>query len=328
MHFERILRGKKLILLFNDSYKLYLESNRDLEERFNAFNFKEDLRYSWRERDFLDHFKNNFFSILMTSILKSASISEKRVVLYTSLLSCLRQIITSVDNIIDKENKGIIFLRSLDNHTINNSLITLASHNVIHRILEELGGNSRADIEIIDRIQRIAMGEGKRDGGLYTTYPERDYIRDEIHRAIGGELLELALCCPKVLENSEKLTAYGRGLYRVGMALQALDDLCDIEEDLRDNKVNLAVAHLMEDFNYKKEDLLRDSFSIGSEENREFLGKYMKGIYEDLIEGFKILRENGYPIDETDLRYLMRFLFKVRGVEKLWDIMRKTSMEK
>ena len=118
MHFERILRGKTLILLFNDSYKLYLESNRDLEERFNAFSFREEFTYSWKETDFFDNFKKNFFSILMTSILKNSDISEKRVVLYTSLLSCLRQLITSVDNIIDRESKGIIFLKSSGNDII------------------------------------------------------------------------------------------------------------------------------------------------------------------------------------------------------------------
>lgn len=327
MHFERILRGRKLILLFNDSYKIYLESNRDLEERFNSFSFREDLMYSWREMDFLDHFKKNFFSILMTSLLKSSDISERRVVLYTGLLSCLRQIITSVDNIIDNEDKGIIFLKSSDNYIINNSLITLASHNVMYRILEELEDRCETDIQIIEKIQRIAAGEGRRNEDLYTTYPRRDYIKDTIHSAIGGELLELALCCPKSLESSKKLDDYGRGLYCIGMALQALDDLCDIEEDLRDSKVNLAVANLLEEFYYKREELLQPSFDIKAEENRKFLEGYLKGIYKDLAEGFSILRENGYPIDEDDLRYLMKFLFKVRGVGELWTIMRETSLE-
>lgn len=328
MHFERILRGKTLILLFNDSYKLYLESNRDLEERFNAFSFREEFTYSWKETDFFDNFKKNFFSILMTSILKNSDISEKRVVLYTSLLSCLRQLITSVDNIIDRESKGIIFLKSSGNDIINNSLISLAAHNVMNRILEDLGDNRGADIEIIEKIQSIAMGEGIREEGLYEAYPNEEYIREEIHKAIGGELLELALCCPKTLENSERLTAYGRGLYRIGMALQALDDLCDIEEDLEEDKVNLAVSGLIRKFNCSKEELFKTSFHIGSEENREFVESYLDVIYTDLTEGFKILRESGYPIDETDLKYLMKFLFKVRGVEELWETMREGSLMK
>ena len=328
MHFERILRGRRLILLFNDSYKLYLESNSDLEKRFNAFSFGEEFDYSWKEDDFLDHFKKNFFSILMTSILKNSDISEKRVVLYTSLLSCLRQVITSVDNIIDRESKGIIFLKNSGNDIINNSLISLAAHNVMNRILEELGDSHGADIKIIEKIQSIAMGESRRDEEQYETYPQKEYIREKIHSAIGGELLELALCCPKTLESSQKLTAYGRGLYRIGMALQALDDLCDIEEDLEDNKVNLAVSRLIEESGCNRENLSVTSFDINSEKNKVFVEGYLNSIHADLIEGFKILRENGYPIDEADLKYLMKFLFKVRGVDELWEIMREATQRK
>ncbi len=155
---------------------------------------------------------------------------------------------------------------------------------------------------------------------LYGIYPSTEYVINEIHKGIGGELLELSLCVPKTLEFSDKLSFYSKGLFKIGMALQGLDDLCDMKEDYKDGKVNLAIAKLIEDKKYSFRELQKVSFDEILEGDKDFVRIYLNIIGKKLFEGFNILQENGYPLGISDLKFLMRFLFKIRGLENFWKI--------
>ncbi len=61
MYFDKILSGKKVISLFNSSYKLYIMSTKDLEKRYNNFEFSNNFEYGWNTGSFLGNFKKKLF---------------------------------------------------------------------------------------------------------------------------------------------------------------------------------------------------------------------------------------------------------------------------
>jgi len=322
MYLNGILQGKKLIKLFNESQKIYRESVRELKKSYNSYTFSDEITYSFNENKLLETFKKNFFSILMTSIFVESGIDRRRCIDYTKLLTCLRQIVTSTDNIIDNEEKGQITIKGMASIVVKNNLISIASQNIMNEVLKDLGDEGSGGKSIVEKFYNIARGESMRDEALYKEYPGKEFIREEIHQGIGGELLELSLVVPKLLETNKRLVDYSRGLYKVGMALQALDDFCDMNEDLEDNKVNLGVGILIGELKYSREDLMASGFFTKSDGDdiKTFMKEYLKEVTIEASEGFRVLGEAGYPIVEGDIRYLLKYLFKIRGLEHLWDI--------
>ncbi len=200
----------------------------------------------------------------------------------------------------------------------------MVCQNIFHNTLKDLGDDS-GDVSrvILEKIHSVAVSEGLRDENLYKVYPSPDYIKEKIHKGIGGELLQLSLWAPMELEKSAEIGRFSSGLYDIGMSLQGLDDLSDMEEDLASEKVNLGISYLINDLSFEKKDL-KLKFWISDEnvtgEFNNFLSEYLKGCIENSLEGFEKLRVGGYPVTREEARILMKILFKLRGLEKLWEI--------
>lgn len=305
-----LLKGSNNILLEAEKQikKELLNQNLDLILKTNSKNFKESL-------------KANFFSLLMISILKNEKIEYERLVEYTKIIIHTRQIITSTDNIIDKENKGIIFSKSLKNLVVANTLINLYCKNSISKSLSKLGDESfRADDTLLKYIDLIAVSESKRDV-LEGNYPSSNKIIDEIHSGIGGRLLELSLIAPIALESGEikkKLQDYSTGLYWIGMALQELDDFFDMKEDYENEKYNLYTGKYLEKFNPSESDLVKIL------DNREFItetfSEDLKNVKINTEKGLNIFKDQGFPIGKSDFKPLLKELFKIRGLKKEFSI--------
>lgn len=307
--------SKTNIKLFKESYNVYNKTTKSLEEDFQGFEFYDDMNFKWRREDFLSSFKNNFFSLLMTSLLIKGC-GKKNIVIYSQIISCIRQIITSTDNIIDKEDKGILFIPNIKNNVVKNVLLTMASQNLIEDYSVKLCGNNSISKEIINRVHKIAISESKRDEEQYVVYPTPEYVKNIIHSGIGGELLEISMVAPKMIENSKVLENFSKGLFKIGMGLQALDDLCDIEEDLLENKVNYAVSKLI--LAEKSIEELKENPDIVPDDS--FIAAYTKEVLDDTLEGFKYLRQNGFPLTKGDVNILLKHLFKIRGLHKFYKL--------
>jgi hypothetical protein len=107
------------------------------------------------------------------------------------------------------------------------------------------------------------------------------------------------------------------------MSLQALDDLSDIEEDLSAKKVNLGVSHLIYDYSFEKIDLkinLENFDRNLTGEVMEFLSEYVEKCIEKSLDGFEKLKDGGYPVSRKESLILIKILFKLRGLEQLWEI--------
>ena len=291
------MKNLELINLFKKSNNLYLKILQELENDYNSFNFKNSIIFSYSGL-FLINFKKNFFTLLMISILIKSKLNEKQIISYGKIIFCLRSIVTSTDNIIDNENKSITKINGIVEIVSNNIFNLMIHQNIINNEIKSKNCSSIVFKELLEKLFYIAKSESLRNISLYNKYPSVNIIEKDIHEGIGGELLQLSLVVPLLLEDNNLLKDYNEGLFHIGMALQALDDLTDIEEDDKTGKVNLATAFLYNSLN--KEDSINN---------------YLITALEKALYGFQIFEKIGYPIDRKTAIFLLKKLFKIRGVD-------------
>ena len=162
---NHILLGKLLI----EAFKILGVAQKEIEEEIKNFKFTKDLELDFKNMNFKESFKKNFFTLLIISLLLESKISKKNIIRYTKIIVYLRQIVTSTDNIIDDENKGLIFIKSLKNKVVSNSLVMLTCQNLLTKECLELSdGKDMAVKKIFDKIYLIAISESLRDISQYS----------------------------------------------------------------------------------------------------------------------------------------------------------------
>lgn len=299
---NHILLGKLLM----NAFKILGKAQNEIENDLKNFKFTKELEIDFKNINFKESFKKNFFTLLIISILLESKVSKKHIVSYSKIITYLRQIVTSTDNIIDNENKGLIFIKNLKNKTVSNSLIMLTCQNFLTKECLELNeGKDLAVKKIFDKIYLIALSESLRDKAQYLEYPNEKYILEKIHSGIGGELLKISLEAPLAIEENIKLKEYSNGIFEIGMALQALDDFFDIEEDEESGKINLLKSALL--YSEKGEEVVRE--------------EYLKKVSENAYNGFKILEDNEFPINKKEAKKVLKKLFELRGLKEYVSIL-------
>lgn len=308
---KHLMKNLKLSRLLLSSSYILKEIQENIEKDFSNFPFKEDIIFDFKNNSsYSDIFKKNFFTLLMLSILVQSKVPKERIVSYGKIIILLRQIVTSTDNIIDNEEKGSIFFKSLENITVKNNFLSLICQDLLTKeCLKISNSNYNVSNLIFEELYSIASSESLRDSNLYDNYPSSDYILNKIHNGIGGKLLEISLVIPKFVEKSTLLDNYSLGLYEIGMSLQAMDDLFDVREDIDSSKINLALSKFLEknsDIKVSTFDKLDDNFSIN----------FLEHVIKSSFHGFSILKDNGFPISHSDARQMLKKLFKLRGLEE------------
>ncbi|MEG0235770.1 MAG: class 1 isoprenoid biosynthesis enzyme [Cetobacterium sp.] len=299
---NHILLGKLLM----NAFKILGKAQNEIENDLKNFKFTKELEIDFKNINFKESFKKNFFTLLIISILLESKVSKKHIVSYGKIITYLRQIVTSTDNIIDNEDKGLIFIKNLKNKTVSNSLIMLTCQNLLTKECLELNeGKDLAVKKIFDKIYLIALSESLRDKAQYLEYPTEKYILEKIHSGIGGELLKISLEAPLAIEENIKLKEYSNGIFEIGMALQALDDFFDIEEDEESGKINLLKSALL--YSEKGEEVVRE--------------EYLKKVSENAYNGFKILEDNEFPINKKEAKKVLKKLFELRGLKEYVSIL-------
>lgn len=316
-----IIGNIKLSKLMKNAYKNYLEIEKSIEKRLEDLNYNENIVFPNKNLSFIESYKKNFFTFLMLSILENMKIKKGKILKYGEIIFCLRTIITSTDNMIDNENKGVIILKNIENHTVNNTLLILTMQNVLNLILKELKASDSTMSFILNKIYSVAKSESQRDSTKYSKYPNPEYVINEIHKGIGGELLQLSLWVPSILESDKELVnKYNDSLFDIGMALQGLDDLCDMEEDFKASQVNLGISKLIYEFNIDKDNFYNKiDFKSLSREYSEMHNLYVKQCIKTALQGFEKLNHLDYPISKKDSVVLLKYLFELRGIKELWD---------
>lgn len=290
----------ELLSLLRKSHKICQIGLQELDEKYKSLAFHQKIQFALPS-SFAFDFQKNFFTLLMISILIKTEIAEERIISYGKIIFCLRNIVTSTDNIIDKEDKNLTKIQGISNPVANNVFNLLLHQTILFQELEKLSLDSSSMEKILEEFLWIAESKGNREVALYQEYPSVKEVEEKIHTGIGGKLLQIALTLPLQAEKNKVLEEYNRGLFEIGMSLQALDDLMDIEEDFKEKKINLAVA-----FQKEQKDISQEIW----EEN------YLAKTLQRAFTGFQILEKEGYPIDHKTSIYLLKNLFILRGVDK------------
>lgn len=300
--------------------KIYNSVLEEVEKGLENLNFSKDIRIE--RSNIRENFKKNFFSLFMLTLIEFIEKDRKKVIDYGKALYYLRGIITCTDNIIDNEKKGVIFLDGIKEEITENTLLTLVLQRELEDLLNKLDkGKKNLSNKVLGSIYLIAKSEGLRERKLYETYPSYQEVLEKIHSGIGGELLKIGVLVPTTLGEDLRFEKIGEALYNFGLSLQGLDDLCDIKEDYNLGKINLATTYFMERLDIKEEEAKK--IDILGEEVRELTEKYLKEIMKFSTKTFIILEELGYPITEKISDKIIGQLFKVRGLEPLWKLIKK-----
>lgn len=295
---------------FIQSFETLKTCQKEITLELKQYNFFNELSINYSNINFITSFKKNFFTILMLSLIHESGISKTRAISYGKIIIALRQIVTSVDNILDNEKKGSIFINSLNNPLVENSFISLVFQDLLTKeILKLSPTNTKVNIVLLEDIYSIAKGESIRKREFYKEYPSSKFIFENIHSEIGGKLLEISLTIPKLVENNPKITAFSDGLFTIGMSLQALDDFFDMEEDFYNKDVNLATAKYSEEFNINEYQI--DFKNI----NTSFTEKYLTETISTAYSGFFKLQKAGFPIDLKEIKFILKKLFILRGLK-------------
>lgn len=301
---------KELIL----AYGLLQDTQKELKKDFNNTTISKDITFKFSNENFYTSFKKNFFTILMISLLRQSKIPQNRIISYSKIILLLRQIITSVDNILDNEKKGMLFIECFDNIIVENSYINLICQDLltkeILRLQSETNNNIPGNI-ILEKIYSIAKGENRRNISLYNIYPDSDYIIENIHSQIGGELLEISLTAPCLLEkNNYFLSKFSEGLFTIGMSLQAIDDFFDMKEDYENGNVNLAISQYIGKYYISIDNINFDKI------HEDFTEEYITKCITTAYKGFDILKEGGFPITKKEAKFVLKKLFEIRGLKE------------
>ncbi len=318
------LKNSKLIKLLISTIKTHEIMEKTYTTRLKTYISDEKFVNEKSYKSYMNYLEKNFFSILLLSIFKNLKISKDKITEYGIILHSLRGMVTCADNIIDKESKGSIFLTSISSHVLSNTMLSIIQQNIINNSIDELTIDSYKKNRMVQgytkALYSVALGENLRELGEIIEEPKE--IIENIHKKIGGELLQLAFVIPSINEENEILNQAKDGIFQIGIALQLLDDICDFKEDLDENKKN----YLLSKISHKNNLNVLKIKEVSNDENfmlsEIYLDSYRESINEAVetaLYGFELLGNSGYPINRNQGELILKFMFNIRGLSKAWE---------
>ena len=327
------INGNKMIRLLISTIKTHELMENEYINRIESYIPKEKFINSKKKSNYINYLEKNFFSILLLSIFKNHKISKESIIEYGVILHSLRGMVTCTDNIIDNESKGSIFLTEISNHILSNNMLSIIEQNILNDSISKLTTDSYKKNQMLQgytkALYSVAIGESMRELNDEIETPKE--IIENIHKKIGGELLELAFIIPTINENNSKLEISKNGIYQIGIALQMIDDICDFQEDIEAKKKNYLLSKIFHNSSLS----LKELISLSNDENfynsELYLNNYSDSIGEAIdtaLYGFKILEDSGYPVNKKQGKIILEFMFKIRGLSKAWENYKNTRRVK
>jgi hypothetical protein len=335
---QQLFSGAQSVMAFADASRCLREAELELRERLLAVGDRpKALRFPNLDLSPQAYWERNFFSILFVSIFQAMGIEESRVRHYASIIHMVRGIVTATDNILDDESKGAVIVDLRAGKVLPNVLCMLLQagelQSSIRRVMSDDAAAEYAWGILLDQLYAIGEEESSEENAIEHVLPPKRLL-DEIHRFRGANLLLLAFAVPS-LNEPELAEAIGHakaGVFRIGLALQILDDLADFEEDIRRRNHNVLRSWLVhgvgEDAKGGPAQPVADAtLSAHSPEQLaaphelypQATGEVMVMAIEIALTGFDRLQLAGHPLDRATARELMAAMFRLRGLPHLWE---------
>jgi hypothetical protein len=290
------------------------------------------LRFPHMELTPSQYWQRNFFSILFLSIFDAIGIPEARQLRYGALLHGIRGVVTATDNILDDEGKGSIQLALAGgSKVLPNVLIMLLESGVVHEAMLDVCHDRRDVRETWRSLMRALYALGAEESGeeqaIEHVLSPKDLL-DQIHRFRGGGLLQLAFLAPEINEPHlrTKIAIAKDGINHIGLSLQIIDDITDFEEDLRRRNHNMLrswIVYNQPDGPCEDADLKQLPAEVMKSPEIHFslaTQQVMQLAVEMALAGFARLHEIGHPVERSAARELIKAMFKLRGLERLWQV--------
>jgi len=281
----------------------------------------------------LRYAQRNIFSILFLAIYKAIGIPVERRLLYGVINHAIRGIVTGTDNLLDDEYKEMLPLRFPERATRFKSVMhILLFDRFLFSVMDDavqqqmLAAEQRQLVQqkIFQAMVPIGEEEATEEGGVHEILSPQE-ILESIHVHKGGNLLRLAFVAPRLVEQELfiPLEEADLGIYRIGLALQVIDDLTDFYEDIADRRHNYLVSSIRFEGTAAEQQQLQALFDGEIEKNpvedlyQESVRRVMHRAIGEALAGFSQLETSGFWLGRKDALRLIRYLFRLRGVGKL-----------
>ncbi len=194
--------------------------------------------------------EKNIFSTLFLYAYYAADIDPARRVIYVAVNQCLRGMVTGCDNILDDEYKQTLATDLPSRAARFRSIVDImVSDRVLFALLLEMAATaSLTDTLIRDAsaaslraLTRSGVQEASEEGGV-GDIPTPERVLRDIHHYKTGLLFQCPWAVPGVIETGlgQPVEQLQDHLYRIGMGCQLLDDIVDLEADVRERRYNYA----------------------------------------------------------------------------------------
>jgi hypothetical protein len=282
----------------------------------------------------LKYTQSNIFSILFLAVYRAIGIPPERRLLYGVINHAVRGIVTGTDNLLDDEYKEMLPLKFPAEATRFKSVMhILLFDRFLFQIIEEAvrGGmlpdehRQLVQQKIFQAMVPIGEEEASEEKGVAAILPPEEILKS-VHMYKGGNLLRLSFVAPRLVEKGlfAPLETADGGVYRIGMALQVIDDLTDFYDDLRDRRHNYLLSSIHHEGTPEERQildrLLAERPATGApvaELFRDSIGRVMHRAIGEALAGFAALEEAGFWLNRRDALRLVRHLFRLRGVGEL-----------
>lgn len=314
------------------------KEHREVEGRVEAL-FQQILEPRYRgeltlSKNSLTYLQRNFFSSLFLSLYEAIGIPAERRLFYGSLNHCIRGLVTGTDNLLDNEYKELLPFQFPEKAIRFKSVMhILCFDRIIETLVRQAADRKMIGVEDIGRLHQeifhamvpIGAEEALEEGGVAEILTPEDILKS-VHMYKGGKLLCLAFVAPLAFEkkNRDLLRMADAGIYKIGMALQVIDDITDLHEDVEAAHHNYLVSAVHHEGSPSERKILA-RIQNGTSGDREPVEKVfqqtltlvMARAIGEAAEGFADLAKAGYWFHQKQSLRIVRFLFQIRGVGHL-----------
>jgi hypothetical protein len=196
--------------------------------------------------------ERNLFSTLFLAAQRCVGIPEERMMFYGLINQCMRAWVTACDNLLDEESKSVIpFSLGQGGFRFQSVLTIMTADRILSNLLDEetAAGNlpparARALSQFtLHVLIPSGIQEHQEELGTRVILPP-DEVLQSIHTLNTGLLFEGPIRVAELAgDAAPALSAQARaGLDTFGLACQILDDIVDLQEDLRRRHHNFVLS--------------------------------------------------------------------------------------